>query len=249
MKTAVFFCFLFFGCAAYAQKEKNIDHQSQLWTRYNNQLTLNNKWAIQAEFDNRIFLNPVEENQYVARIVGRYKINKGIDTGAGYAYFSVATQVPELPNDFRTPEHRAQQDICWKQEFGAFALHQRFQLEERFVHKSDIAGLLPGYTFSMRFRYKLQGEYNCWTGKSQYLKAVVYDELMINAGKSIVNNSFDQNRIYAAMQWGINKNCALELGYLNSFQQRSSGVDYFDRDIIRFSIFHKLKRIPSKPTP
>ena len=67
------------------------------------------------------------------------------------------------------------------------------------------------------------------------------EEILLNAGKSIVKNTFDQNRIYAALQYGINQKIAIELGYLNSFQQRASGVDYYDRDIIRFSIFHKLK--------
>jgi len=64
---------------------------------------------------------------------------------------------------------------------------------------------------------------------------------MFNAGKTIIKNTFDQNRIYAALQYGINKNIALELGYLNSFQRRTNGIDYFNRDIIRFSIFHKIK--------
>ena len=72
------------------------------------------------------------------------------------------------------------------------------------------------------------------------MKAIVNDELMINGGKNVVKNTFDQNRIYAAFQYGVNKNIALELGYLNSFQQRASGVDYFDRDIIRFTFYHKI---------
>ncbi len=72
------------------------------------------------------------------------------------------------------------------------------------------------------------------------MNAIVYDEIMINGGKNIVKNTFDQNRIYGALQYGVNKNIALELGYLNSFQQRPSGVDYFDRDIIRFTFYHKI---------
>ena len=68
----------------------------------------------------------------------------------------------------------------------------------------------------------------------------MYDEIFINAGENIVHNTFDQNRIYAAFQYGINKNIAVELGYLKSFQQRSSGVDYYDRDIIRFNLIHKI---------
>ncbi|WP_035670290.1 DUF2490 domain-containing protein [Flavobacterium sp. 83] len=240
MKIINIFSLLFVCLICKAQTEKNVDHQSLLWTRYYNQLTLDNKWSIHSEFDNRIFINLVEENLYEMRIQGRYKINKDIEIGAGYAYFSVATQVPETTYDFRIPENRGQQDITWKQEHGKVTVNQRFQVEERFFHNADKIGLLPGTTFYWRFRYRLQGEYSFWKKESQYLKAIVYDELMINGGKNVVKNTFDQNRIYAAFQYGVNKNIALELGYLNSFQQRASGVDYFDRDIIRFTFYHKI---------
>ncbi|MDR6843950.1 DUF2490 domain-containing protein [Flavobacterium granuli] len=241
MKTIRIFCLLLLSLVCKAQTEKNVDHQSLLWTRYSNQLTLNNKWSIHSEFDNRVFISPFEENLYLVRIVGRYKINKDIDLGVGVSYFSVATQVPEVTNDFRTPEYRGQQDIIWKHDYGNITLGQRFQVEERFFHNANKDGLQPGTTFNWRFRYRLQGEYSCWKKESQYLKAIVYDEIMINAGENIDKNTFDQNRIYAALQYGINKNIALELGYLNSFQQRPSGVDYFNRDIIRFTFFHKIK--------
>lgn len=231
-----------------AQTEKNIDHQSLLWTRYYNQLTINSKWSIHTEFDNRVFISPFEENLFLIRMHGRYKINEKIDLGVGVSYFSVATQVPENTNDFKTPEYRIQQDISWKQEFGSFTLNQRFQAEERFIHNANKEELLPGTTFYWRFRYRLQGEYSCWKKDKQYLKAIVYDELMINAGEKIIYNTFDQNRIYAALQYGINKNIALELGYLNSFQQRANGIDYFDRDIIRFTFFHKI-RLKEKQKP
>ncbi|MFD0777342.1 DUF2490 domain-containing protein [Flavobacterium myungsuense] len=72
------------------------------------------------------------------------------------------------------------------------------------------------------------------------MKAVINDEIMFNAGKNIIYNTFDQNRIYGALQFGFNDNLAIELGYLNSFQQRVNGVDYFNRNIIRLSIFHKI---------
>lgn len=233
--------FLFLACSfLYAQTEKNIDQQSLLWTRYYNLLTLNNKWSIHSEFDNRIFLNSFENNLYEFRVQGRYKINKDIEAGAGYAYFSVATQDPEITFDFRIPENRGQQDVMWKQDIGKITLLQRFQVEERFFHNADKEGLVSGTTFFWRFRYRLQGEYSFWKKENQYLKALVYDELMINAGKNVVKNTFDQNRIYVGLQYGVNKNMAFELGYLNSFQQRASGVDYFDRDIIRVTFYHKI---------
>lgn len=233
--------FLFLACGfLYAQTEKNVDHQSLLWTRYYNLLTLNDNWSLHSEFDNRIFLNPVEQNLYEFRVQGRYKINKNIEVGAGFAHFSVTTQDPEVNHDFNVPEYRGQQDLTWKKDLNKLALIQRFQMEERFFHNADKVALLPGTTFFWRFRYRIQGEYSFWKKENQFLKAIVYDELMINGGENVVKNTFDQNRIYAALHYGLNKNFALELGYLNSFQQRASGLDYFNRDIIRFTLFHKI---------
>lgn len=234
--------FLLLSVLSQAQTdEKNIDHQSILWTRYYNQLLLNEKWSLHSEFDNRLFLKPVQENLYVVRIQGRYKINDHLETGAGFAYFSVDTQVPVINPDYNTPEYRGQQDLTWKSNVNKVTLTQRFQVEERFIHNANKDELLPGTTFFWRFRYRLQGDYTFWKKEKQLLKAVLSDEIMFNFGKKIIKNTFDQNRIYAAIHLGLNSNLAFELGYLNSFQRRSNGIDYLNRDIIRFSIFHKIK--------
>ena len=241
MKVIPIIFFLLISAFCQAQSVKNIDNQSILWTRYYNQLLLNEKWSLHSEFDNRIFMNPVKQNLYVIRVQGRYKINTHLETGIGVVHFSVATQEPEINYNFNIPEYRGQQDITWKQNFGEVILNQRFQLEERFIGRADKVTLLPGTTFSWRFRYRLQVDYTFWKREKQLLKAVVSDEIMFNFGKQIIKNTFDQNRIYAAIQYGLNTNLAFELGYLNSFQRRATGIDYFNRDIIRFSIFHKIK--------
>lgn len=224
-----------------AQTKKNIDHQNLLWTRYYNQLELNSKWSIHSEFDNRVFLDSIVQNLFVVRVQGRRKISEQVELGAGLVYFSVATQDPEVNLGFNIPEYRLQQDVTWKKNWNKIGLSQRFQIEERFFQNFDSEGLTDGTTFFWRFRYRLQGEYTFWKKEKQYLKAILYDEIMINAGKKVVYNTFDQNRVYASLQYGINSAVAVELGYMNSFQQRATGVDYFDRNIIRLSIFHKLK--------
>ncbi len=241
MKTIRIIFFLFGTFLCQAQTGKNIDHQNILWTRYYNQLLLTEKWSLHSEFDNRLFIQPLQENLFVIRIQGRYKINNHLETGAGFAYFSVDTQVPDFNSDFNTPEFRGQQDLTWKSNVNKVTLIQRFQLEERFIRNTSKEELLSGTTFFWRFRYRLQGDYTFWKKEKQLLKAVVSDEIMFNFGKKIIKNTFDQNRIYAAIHYGLNNNLAFELGYLNSFQRRVSGIDYFNRDIIRFSIFHKIK--------
>ena len=211
--------FVLISFISQAQSQKNIDHQSILWTRYYNQLLINNSWSIHTEFDNRVFLKPIEQNLYVFRIQGRYKFNDHLEAGIGYAYVSVSTQVPEQIFDFEIPENRGQQ---------------------RFVKNANTERLTDGTTFFWRFRYRFQVDYIFWKKKNHFLKTVINDEIMFNAGKNIIYNTFDQNRIYGALQVGFNDNLAIELGYLNSFQQRVNGVDYFNRNIIRLSIFHKI---------
>jgi hypothetical protein len=222
-------------------KERNIDQQNILWTRYYNQFLLTEKWSLHSEFDNRLFLKPTRENLYVIRIQGRYKINNHLEIGSGFAYFSVDTQVPEINPDYNTPEYRGQQDITWKINTNKVTLTQRFQIEERFIHNTTKEDLLPSTTFFWRFRYRLQADYIFWRKEKQLLKAIVSDEIMFNFGKKIIKNTFDQNRIYAAIHYGLNSHLAFELGYLNSFQRRTNGTDYFNRDIIRLSVFHKIK--------
>ncbi len=236
----LFLLLLICSATSNAQTVKKVDHQSIVWTRYYNQLLLSEKWSLHSEIDNRVFTKPIQQNVYVLRVQGRYRINSHLETGAGLAHFSVTTQIPEINPDFRIPEYRGQQDLTWRISGKKIVLNQRFQVEERFIHNANAAGLLPGSTFSWRFRYRLQGDYTFWKKENQAIKAILSDEIMFNAGKSTRKNTFDQNRIYAAIHFQASNHFSYELGYLNSYQRRPSGVDFFDRDIIRLSVFHRL---------
>ena len=173
------------------------------------------------------------QNIFVSRVQLRDKITDKIEVGAGFAYFSVATQDPEVKNSFHIPEYRIQQDVTVKQSLGKVNLMHRYLLEERFVHNSSKLMLENGSTFYLRFRYRIQGDYTFCKKEKQYLKVILYDEIMINGGNKIVKNTFDQNRVYTGVQIGFSPALALEIG--------SNGVDYFNRDIIRFSFIHKVK--------
>jgi hypothetical protein len=72
------------------------------------------------------------------------------------------------------------------------------------------------------------------------LYAKVSDEIMLNLGHSVVNNTFDQNRAYFALNYGISNHLQVELGYMNYFQERSSGTQYYQRDIARLTVYHTI---------
>ncbi|WP_281235061.1 DUF2490 domain-containing protein [Flavobacterium gelatinilyticum] len=225
-----------------AQNIKKTDQQTLTWIRYYNIFPLTEKWAIHSEFDNRSFINPIHQNLFVLRAQGRYRASKIAELGGGFAYFNVNTQDPHNDPDFSVPEYRAQQDITLIHDIAKITFHNRFQLEERFIQKAAKTELLNDFSFAYRFRYRLQSTFTLWEKEKRSLKGIISDEVMFNFGKDNKRNTFDQNRLYLAMRYHINPNIGLELGYLNSFQRRSSGLDFYDRDIIRFTFYHKIDR-------
>lgn len=236
------FLFGFIGPFLLAQNIKKTDQQTLTWIRYYNILPLTEKWALHSEFDNRSFLNPVHENLFVIRVQGRYRVHKNIDLGAGLAYFNVNTQNPNVDPDYSIPEYRIQQDVTFINDIAKITFHNRFQLEERFTQKVNKTDLLDDYYFAYRFRYRLQSTFDLWKKDKRSIKATISDEVMFNFGKENKRNTFDQNRLYAALRYHFNPNVGLEIGYLKSFQRRSSGVDFYDRDIIRFTLYHRIER-------
>ncbi|PXY38775.1 DUF2490 domain-containing protein [Flavobacterium cheongpyeongense] len=226
----------------FSQSKKNIEHQTLTWLRYYTILPISEKWSLHSEFDNRSFVHPIHENLWVLRIQGRYRTNKNIDLGGGLAYFSVNTQTPLTDPDFTTPEYRGQQDITFINDIAKITFHNRFQVEERFIQKATKTELLNDYSFAFRFRYRLQSTFTLWEKEKRSLKATISDEILLNYGKDNKKNTFDQNRIYGALRYHFNPNIGLELGYLKSFQRRASGVDFYDRDILRFTVYHRINR-------
>ncbi|KLT68939.1 MULTISPECIES: DUF2490 domain-containing protein [Flavobacterium] len=226
----------------FLQAQKKTDQQTLTWIRYYNIFPLTEKWSIHTELDNRSFVNPIHENLFVVRVQGRYRANKTIDLGGGFAYFNVNTQDPRIDPNFSVPEYRGQQDITLINDIAKITFHNRFQIEERFMQKASRTELLDDFSFSWRFRYRLQSTFTLWEKDKRNLKGTISDEILLNYGKDNKRNTFDQNRIYAALRYHFNPNIGLELGYMKSFQRRASGVDFYDRDIIRFTVYHKINR-------
>jgi long-subunit fatty acid transport protein len=71
--------------------------------------------------------------------------------------------------------------------------------------------------------------------------AKLLEEVHFNAGKNIVNNTFDQNRLSFGLNHNISKTFSFETGYLFWFQQQATGTDFYSRNIVYFSLKQNLK--------
>ena len=244
MKIIIFCCtFMVFTTSnVKAQTTKNIDHINQLWFGYVNQIRVSNKWELWTDVNlrtKRKFVNNFSVG--IARLGITYYISPTIKLRAGFAW------IDYFPGDnhknITQPEHRPWQQIQWQTKYGKNTMVQSLGLEERFRRKIlNDDELARGYNFNYRVRYNLRFEIPLDKKEKTpgNLSLVAYDEIDINAGKEIVNNYFDQNRLYAGLKFRTGASTNVQLGYLNIFQQQSAGNQYKSVQLIRLFFYQNI---------
>ncbi|MCK7591745.1 DUF2490 domain-containing protein [Subsaxibacter sp. CAU 1640] len=214
--------------------QKNVDHQNLLWTRYALKLKINDSWSVSQEIEERTYWFPWRQHQFVTRTMGRYNFKNGFGVGAGFAYFRQSLpQDPEVNVNYTQPELRSEFELTYTHSLSEkLSMNHRYWNELRYFKEEG-----QDYEYgNMRLRYRLELQYK----HSASLTFRAFDEIFINLGENIVNNTFDQNRYGASIQYMPIKNFGLELGYINWFQQRPSGVDFYNRNIVRVTVHHTI---------
>ncbi len=232
-----------FPSIGYAQQRSlQVTQQTIAWYRLEERLEFSPAWRVIGEAEVRPF--DFTSSLFQRYIRGRlqYQRNKQWTFGVGFAYFQQSTHPPQVSGNLMVPELRPHQEITYQQPaLGRMAMMQHFRLEERFFHNNAKGELTPGYRFNFRFRYRLELNYalNQRTSSTGLWRLRTHGEVMFNAGRQIVYNVFDQARFYVGVNYQLTKSLAVEAGYLKSFQQRESGYQYWNRDIIRLALQHR----------
>ncbi len=241
MKNALFLFFVLSSGLIYGQS--NTTHQTLYWIRYYNQTQLSSTYTLHFEVDERRLINPDIQFQIFSHLHLHRRFSKLIDIAAGFTY---AATNSSKNRDLAVPELRPFQEINFAQQiFQKIQLQFRYRFEQRFVHNNDKIELTDGYAFSFRHRLRLQGSMNVRKFESgKTIIAKLSDEIMLSQG-STVPNLFDQNRIYTGVEFQFNKKWSIELGYLNQYQSASSN-DYFARDIMRWTVFHRMSLLKTE---
>ncbi len=229
----------------FAQQTKQITHQKLVWYGYYLTLQLNEKYFLTSEIQERHFVEPFAQHQFVLRSHLHRNLGRGWDVALGMCLFLQSPNENPSKNDLIIPELRPHFAFAQQQKLKFGNLNQRYQVEARFFHHTENNELAESYDFgNFRFRYQIGLEIPIWKNKAtkRELLAVKFsNEIMVNVGENIVYNFFDQNRMYVALNYKITPNLSLEMGYLNWFQQQKSGNKFYQRDILRFTVFHKIK--------
>ncbi|WP_158638294.1 DUF2490 domain-containing protein [Panacibacter ginsenosidivorans] len=222
---------------------KKITTRPVAWYNYLNTLELSARSFITTQLSERTYLDNGHQAQALVWSKINHTLGEHWDAGLGFAYFLTRSFDPASTNTLSVPELRPFEEFNYKQKINKIALNHRYRIEERYVRKTENDKLTDGYNFSFRFRYQFNVDYNLFKSKdnTRSFSIKAGDEIIINAGRHIINNMFDQNRIFVSLNYQPVNNVSVELGYMNAFQERSSGNQYYNANIYRLSVFHKIR--------
>lgn len=219
---------------------KQTTTQQQVWLGYLSQTRLSNKWGIWVDGSIRTrehFFTDLY--QRVIRVGLTYYVYDATRITAGYAFMN---HYPgDNHKDISQPEHRLWQQLQWQSGKSKWRISQRFRFEQRYRHKIlNDSTLANGYAFNYRLLYQYQVHIPLNKILSNRFSLAGSDEIMVNFGKEIVYNYFDQNRFFAGLGYQIGDANLLQIGYMNLFQQLSTGSSYRMIHAARISYFHNL---------
>jgi hypothetical protein len=221
-------------------QSKEIIQRQQTWVGYFTQIRFTDKLGFWGDTHLRRTDQFIGNwSQSVVRGGLMYFLSDQTRLIAGYAYLE---HFPEKGKSVTVTEHRPWQMIQWTQKYPGFQTNQNIRFEQRFRERTVQDAPVPGYSFNFRLRYSFQIRIPL---KGKQIKdktpyAVISDEVMVNFGKEIIYNYFDQNRFVAGVGYQFTNQLHAQLNYMNLFQQAASGNRYFNTHAIRLFIYHTV---------
>ncbi len=214
------------------------------WFMYFGSHKISQKWGLHLEAQLRRNEFISKPQQLLFRTGLNYHFNANAFATVGYAFVETYPY-GGLPAKSSFPENRLWEQIQLKNQQNSFEIISRFRLEQRFV-KSPIQigqSYEPGEAiFTNRFRIlnriSLPFKGKTIVDKSLYISA--YDEMMVNFGKNVALNIFDQNRAYLALGYKIPKLGRLEIGYLNQLLFKGDGKKVENNNTLQIGLSSTL---------
>ncbi|PKD20882.1 hypothetical protein APR41_12655 [Salegentibacter salinarum] len=118
-------------------------------------------------------------------------------------------------------------------------MNHQFRFEQRW--KRDYIEDSP-FKLSHRFRYKLTAYYplNNYKLINNTLFLSFYEEIFVQAGKSITYDYLEDNRMFLGLGYILNENIQVQVGYMWTFRYKEGPNSFEHRHIPRVSVYHNL---------
>ncbi len=218
-------------------------HQSLYWLRCQNTLIFSPRIHWTNEIDNRRFFSPDVQNQLIMHSRVHLKKNRW-DFAGGLTYSLAYAAIPA--NGFRSTAHEVRPVVEGSFELPVkrWYMQHRVRIDNRFLQTDPESSVFSASDYIARLRYRVQFRVPLKIDDVGHttVSLRIGDEIMLNH----MGHYYDQNRIYANLEYVLNRHLAVEGGYLFIDQRRLGRDEYFSRHVIRFSLLHRVSLQGSK---
>lgn len=186
-----------------------------------------------------------DPNFYFVRAGAGYWFSSQLSFTGGYAHMWLAST--KKGERIYLNEDRLYGQLAYSSDYGKLTILQRFRNEHRWRESVVSDSLANTTTFSTRLRYLISLTYPVFRNPS-LPQACLANEVLIQFGKPIVNNTFDQLRLFAGIRQSLGKGWSYDFGYMMLYQQRASGFQYDRNHTLRLFFYYTWnKKAPMAP--
>lgn len=227
LKAGAFFLLITL-CANAGDVNREVNYANELWLQYYTRINVSDKTLILADASSRWKNNFNNTPVLLLRTGIGYKYSNNISFAAG-----IATVVLYNSSTQNRIEYRGWEEISITNNFLRAAISNRIRIEQRYFSTIQENSLGRTYSYNNRIRYRLMATIplNKKEITENSICLNLADESMINAGKEIVYNTFDSNRIIVGLTYYINNNLSVTANYLNQLIKKNV-VNSFDQNNI-----------------
>ena len=220
--------------AAYAEAQRTTLHNNQQWFQFYTQTRTGDRTMVYADVGARTVDGFSRWSQQLARAGFGYQLGGSWQAVSGLAYFGFYDKGGKTRDEWRL-----YQEVNRSDRAGRWSLQNRFRIEARSFRNRPEGPLGSGSSFNFRFRYRLQAQLPVVEVSETHNRRLLLslaDEVFINAGRSIVYNTFDNNRLVVGpvLQWGADFQVGLL--YNHQFGHRNLPGTYEESDIVWLTV-------------
>lgn len=219
--------------------KKEVKDQWQSWISMNSTFRLSDHWGAIGDIHIRRTDFVSEPNFYFLRGGGGYWLNDNGSFIVGYAHMWLAPSQPG--GSTWSNENRLYEQIAYASKMGKVSILNRFRDEHRWREQVTNDKSTGKYSFSNRLRYLISlgipVSANKWVPQIN-----IANEVALQFGKSVVNNTFDQIRLFAGIRQHLGHGFSFDCGYMLLYQQKASGYQYERNHTARLFFYYNFDR-------
>ncbi|RPD39765.1 DUF2490 domain-containing protein [Chitinophaga barathri] len=231
-------------CCLRVAAQKQVNDQQQVWVSVNSTMRLSDRWGSIADVHVRRNNYLADPSFYFVRGGASYWVTDNLSLVAGYAHMWLAP-TREGWSTF-ADENRLYEQVIYSSAIGKVGILNRFRNEHRWREVIENDQSTGKFAFSDRLRYLISIGVPL-SSKPRVPQLSFANEVLIQFGKSIVYNTFDQVRLFGGIRQNIGKGWSYDCGYMLVFQQNAGGQSYNRNHTIRLFFYYTLDKRRKKP--